>query len=673
MQLLKVKYRLKKTFLFLLYITGLTAFSQTPATINYQGLVRDAAGTPVTNTVVNLQFKISTSSNPNFFTETQSAVPVNSLGLFSTKIGASSPLPITGWQNTPVMLEVLADVNGSGFISMGSQQLSSVPYALYAHQAGNALPTGTVNGQTLRWDASTNKWEPTTNLTNDNQRVGIGVLPNALNTKLAAVTSNPFDSAAVTGLHTAGTNRAAGIRGVVFGNTTNSNPNNPYSTAIYGGQHIAYNTGTGFSVGNFGFGSSAGFGIGLAGYGSAQSATAVAVGIYASVDTANNTPNKYAAIFDKGAVLIGDSLLMNPSTNPGNIGDVLTKTGFNGRVKWAPAGGGPWGRTQIGGIFNTHLANPLDNVNIGLPSGIGANEKFHLHAQSGDAYMQISTSSTLNSVGLVFGESSNWSKGVLRFDNFSNTLLYQVLSKPMLMIDGTSKSTFVGRIPFGAASQSAFNVYDSILSTPQRPAIRVINTNTAFGSPTSILLSSGNTSGLNITYRKQTALNVLSIEDISLGNKHHTFNDLGEYSPGSDGTAGKSRISGGPGLNDNITVSAATNGNIVHSGFTQLGNNGTVFPAIQILEFTSTMPAGASSNTQINLNSYITSPSQIESVKILISTPNRIVPNNFTVMSGYECQYEISPTAPIIFIWTTSANSSLLYGQPFKLVVTIKK
>jgi len=116
----------------------LIGVSQTPATINYQGVVRDASGSPVTNTVVNLQFKISTSLAPNFFTETQTAVPVNSLGLLTTKIGATTPLPLTGWQNTPVTLEVFADVNGSGFISMGTQQLSSVPFALHAATAGSA-------------------------------------------------------------------------------------------------------------------------------------------------------------------------------------------------------------------------------------------------------------------------------------------------------------------------------------------------------------------------------------------------------------------------------------------------------------------------------------------------------------------------------------------------------
>lgn len=117
---------------------GLTA--QVPKLINYQGIARDVTGAPITNTIISIKFNISTVSDPNFYTETQTGIQVNALGLFTTKIGANTPLPLTGWQNTPVILNTLIDINGSGFVSLSPQVLSSVPYALHAETAGFAPP-----------------------------------------------------------------------------------------------------------------------------------------------------------------------------------------------------------------------------------------------------------------------------------------------------------------------------------------------------------------------------------------------------------------------------------------------------------------------------------------------------------------------------------------------------
>ncbi|MBA3665977.1 MAG: hypothetical protein H0W61_17505 [Bacteroidetes bacterium] len=660
-----------KKIAFLFLMIALRAFSQVPATINYQGIARDASGAAITNTTVGLTFNISTSTSTNFYSEIQTAVPVNSLGLFSTKIGINTPLPSSGWEDTPAILNVLININGSGFVSLGSQTLSSVPYALYALNSGSSLPPGTRDGQTLRWDSISSTWLNSGNLTNDDVRVGVGVFPQTIKSKFSVATTNPFDSAAITAIHYVAQNKTAAIRGMAIGSTVGGS-GNPYSTAIFGGQHVAYNASTGFAIGNGGYGSSKKLGIGLAGFGATQINTGTAVGIYATVDTLSPGTNKYAAIFDRGAVFIGDSLMLNPAKNPGSLGDVLTLTGFNGRAKWKPAGG-PWQRAFLGGGFTTYLANNNDDVSIGLPSGVGASEKLHLHEQGGDAYMQLSTFNNANSVGFVFGESANLNKASLRFDNFSNTLVYQVGGKSLLHIDGVQKSVLVGKIPFGAASLSSFNVYDSITITALRPVAKVINTNTALNMPTSLFIGHNNFSGINLTYRKGPGFNTFSLEDNSFGNVFHTFNDAGRFYPGSDGTVGKAYIQGGNFINDNLSLVSSTNGNIVHVGYTQLGNNGSQFPAIQVLEFTSTMPATAGGNIQFNLASYILSSNQIESVQVLVTTANRIVPQNYTFFSGFECQYEIIPNSPVIIVWATNTNSAQVLNQPVKIVVTVKK
>lgn len=355
---------MRKILFFLLSSVGGCLFAQAPATINYQGVARDAAGAPITNTTVTLQFKISNSVNPNFYNETQLAVPVNSLGLFSTKIGNVTPLPLNGWQNTPCILQVSIDVNGSGLVPLGSQTLSSVPYALFALNSGGSLPQGTRNGQTLRWDTISNQWLISSNLTSDNVHVGVGTFPGTMNSKMSVATFNPFDTAAFTAVHYVAQNRTAAIRGVAFGSTSGSSTN-PFGSAIFGGQHVGYNASNGFAVGSGGFATSKSYGIGLAGFGATQLSSGTAVGLYASVDSTSPGTNKYAAIFDRGAVYIRDSLLLDPLNNPGNIGDVLTLVGNNGRAAWAPLGiATPWVQ-QTGYI---HLYNNGDLLSIGSGS-----------------------------------------------------------------------------------------------------------------------------------------------------------------------------------------------------------------------------------------------------------------------------------------------------------------
>ncbi|MBK6835680.1 MAG: hypothetical protein IPG89_15945 [Bacteroidetes bacterium] len=68
---------------------------------------------------------------------------------------------------------------GSSYTLVGTTQILSVPYALYAASSGSStsnLPAGT-NGQTLRHDGS--NWVANSNLTNTGSQVGIGTSPNS--------------------------------------------------------------------------------------------------------------------------------------------------------------------------------------------------------------------------------------------------------------------------------------------------------------------------------------------------------------------------------------------------------------------------------------------------------------------------------------------------------------
>ncbi|KAA5532494.1 hypothetical protein F0919_17060 [Taibaiella lutea] len=151
---------------FILFI-GVT-FSQTPQLVNYQAVVRNAAGNPVTNQTVSLRFTIhdGTSTGTVLYQETQS-LSTNALGLVNIQIGGGTPVTGTfntiNWGTNNKYLQVEADITGgTTYQSLANVQLVSVPYAL------NALTS------------NDNRWSITgSNIVNNNTgNVGIGGTPN---------------------------------------------------------------------------------------------------------------------------------------------------------------------------------------------------------------------------------------------------------------------------------------------------------------------------------------------------------------------------------------------------------------------------------------------------------------------------------------------------------------
>lgn len=125
---------------------NLAAFSQSPDKFNYQAVCRDNSGNVLTNTAVSLRFSIHdiSISGTVVYQETQS-VTTNQFGLVNLVIGDGTVLigSINGivWANGNKYLEVELDL-GSGYTSMGTTQLLSVPYALYAANSGTSGVTG---------------------------------------------------------------------------------------------------------------------------------------------------------------------------------------------------------------------------------------------------------------------------------------------------------------------------------------------------------------------------------------------------------------------------------------------------------------------------------------------------------------------------------------------------
>ena len=128
----------------------MAAQAQAPSQINYQGIARNPGGDVFPNQSMTLRLKIhdGSAAGPVVYSETRN-VTTNSFGLFNVAIGSAGASSMTGtiagvnWGLGSKFLQVELDPNGgSGFINMGTTQLLSVPYALYASGAPPVGPAG---------------------------------------------------------------------------------------------------------------------------------------------------------------------------------------------------------------------------------------------------------------------------------------------------------------------------------------------------------------------------------------------------------------------------------------------------------------------------------------------------------------------------------------------------
>lgn len=129
---------------FLAFITvSLTALAQSPEGFKYQAVVRNASNVILVNQAVGLRVIIQQGSigGTSVYSETF-AVTTNANGLVNVEIGNGSVLSGTfasiDWANGPYFIETAVDAaGGTAYSVMGTSQLMSVPYALYAKTSGN--------------------------------------------------------------------------------------------------------------------------------------------------------------------------------------------------------------------------------------------------------------------------------------------------------------------------------------------------------------------------------------------------------------------------------------------------------------------------------------------------------------------------------------------------------
>jgi uncharacterized protein (TIGR02145 family) len=134
------------------FCSAIASWSQAPALIPYQAVARDAAGLPLVNANVNARFTIhnNTPAGEVVWQETQS-VNTTDQGLFAIQLGSIVSLSSVDWGTGDKFMQVELEL-GSGFVDFGTQQLLSVPYALYSsnsHLSENGFADVSSIGDTL--------------------------------------------------------------------------------------------------------------------------------------------------------------------------------------------------------------------------------------------------------------------------------------------------------------------------------------------------------------------------------------------------------------------------------------------------------------------------------------------------------------------------------------------
>jgi len=201
---------------FLAFITvSLTALAQSPEGFKYQAVVRNASNVILVNQAVGLRVIIQQGSigGTSVYSETF-AVTTNANGLVNVEIGNGSVLSGTfasiDWANGPYFIETAVDAaGGTAYSVMGTSQLMSVPYALYAKTSGSTqnLQQVLVNGNNANGN----------NLVNTGT-IGVGTAtPNA---SAALDISSTTGSLLLPRMTTAQRNNLTAAEGMMIYNTT---------------------------------------------------------------------------------------------------------------------------------------------------------------------------------------------------------------------------------------------------------------------------------------------------------------------------------------------------------------------------------------------------------------------------------------------------------------------
>jgi hypothetical protein len=127
-------------------LLSMSVVAQSPYSINYQGVARNTDGSPIANKAIGLRIGITQGPNGTTDYTEDHQVTTNEFGLFAVVIGkgqSGDNLQDVDWSAGSKWLQIELDAEGNGsFELVGTQQLMSVPYALFAQESADQLNAG---------------------------------------------------------------------------------------------------------------------------------------------------------------------------------------------------------------------------------------------------------------------------------------------------------------------------------------------------------------------------------------------------------------------------------------------------------------------------------------------------------------------------------------------------
>ena len=139
----------------LLVLLANVALAQAPQGIPYQAVARNSSGSILVSTAISVRFTIrdSVATGAIKYRETFS-VTTTAQGMFSVNVGQGTVVTGTfagiNWGTNAKFMQVEMDpAGGSSYIDMGTQQMMSVPYALYSGTSGTITTTGSSSNTLL--------------------------------------------------------------------------------------------------------------------------------------------------------------------------------------------------------------------------------------------------------------------------------------------------------------------------------------------------------------------------------------------------------------------------------------------------------------------------------------------------------------------------------------------
>ena len=160
------------------FLMAASVFAQAPQKMSYQAVIRNSSNALVTNQAVGMRISIlqGSSTGTALYIETQTPT-TNANGLASIEIGGgtvvSGNFSTIDWANGPYFVKTETDpTGGTNYSIMGTSQLMSVPYALFASSVSS-------NGGASQWVNSSNQWSPSgSSIYYNSGYVGIGISSN---------------------------------------------------------------------------------------------------------------------------------------------------------------------------------------------------------------------------------------------------------------------------------------------------------------------------------------------------------------------------------------------------------------------------------------------------------------------------------------------------------------